>query len=466
MSATKHSTAGFRRITRGSPVRLAAFIAGVVLASLLITWINQDIGWQMGRLEEEFSAIESERFYVAVHMRMSVRKLNTSLLDYHLIGAEADRRAFLTNAKELKDWLSGQKSLVDTPGEERIIGELELAYAHYLEFANTVVASAEKKDRRPAAFAQAYRTAQAQSRPLLLLCDQLLEMQRRAFDSFLYDSQKTMRSLHRLLRISLGLLFGLAAALVVLAYRGMIAPLRRRLSESEAIILRQEKLASLGVLAAGVAHEIRNPLTAIKLRLFSFKKALPPELAGHEDARVIGEEINRLDRIVKDFLQFARPSEPALARTSALRILEDVVSLLKPSLEKSAIHLRVDALESSWLCADAHQLEQVLINIVQNAADSIGRNGTITLRLQRTTAQLAAGTQHAVILQVIDTGRGIPPEIENRLFDPFFSTKDGGTGLGLAIAARIVEKHGGVLRYRTTINQGTTFELVLPRLDD
>jgi signal transduction histidine kinase len=114
--------------------------------------------------------------------------------------------------------------------------------------------------------------------------------------------------------------------------------------------------------------------------------------------------------------------------------------------------------------ADAQQLKQVLINLIQNSAENIGRNGTVTLRMHAGTAELNGRMRPATILVVEDTGKGIPPEVEMRLFDPFFTTKDGGTGLGLAISARIVEKHGGVLRYETKLNRGTTFEVVMPEV--
>jgi signal transduction histidine kinase len=107
----------------------------------------------------------------------------------------------------------------------------------------------------------------------------------------------------------------------------------------------------------------------------------------------------------------------------------------------------------------------VLINLIQNAAESIGRNGAITLRARSKLMPLAGHATPAVILEVIDTGKGIPPKVQERLFDPFFTTKEAGAGLGLSIAARIVEKHGGALQYQTEVNRGTTFGIVLPRVE-
>jgi signal transduction histidine kinase len=112
---------------------------------------------------------------------------------------------------------------------------------------------------------------------------------------------------------------------------------------------------------------------------------------------------------------------------------------------------------------DGGQIQQVLINLVQNAADSIGRDGVISLRSRCEAKHAGNGVPPIVVLEVSDSGHGIPPEVEKRLFDPFFSTKPGGTGLGLSIAACIVEKHGGSLRYQTRVNHGATFGIFLPQ---
>jgi signal transduction histidine kinase len=116
--------------------------------------------------------------------------------------------------------------------------------------------------------------------------------------------------------------------------------------------------------------------------------------------------------------------------------------------------------------ADTQQLRQVLINLVQNAADGIGREGTITLSARQGASAAGRGAKAMVRIEVADDGAGIPPEVEPRLFDPFFSTKEGGTGLGLPIAARILEKHGGIIEYVTHPGRGTTFSIVLPKESD
>jgi signal transduction histidine kinase len=128
--------------------------------------------------------------------------------------------------------------------------------------------------------------------------------------------------------------------------------------------------------------------------------------------------------------------------------------------------LKLDDPDPVTVYADAQQIKQVLINLIKNSAESIEHNGTIALRVRRGTAEFDGRTRPAAILTVADSGKGISPQVEARLFDPFFTTKDGGTGLGLAISARIVEKHRGVLRYETELNRGTTFEIVLPSIEN
>jgi len=289
--------------------------------------------------------------------------------------------------------------------------------------------------------------------------------ERAGSNEFVEDSYAALGVLQQLLTalVALVLIFGFTATSLI--YRVKIAPLRAQLVESRAIIERQEKLASLGTLAAGVAHEIRNPLTAINVRLHSLKRTLVRGSSEHEDATVIDQEIQRLDRIVRDFLHFARPAEPRPVTITAGSLFSRVQGLLGSQLEKASIRLNLAPSPALWIRVDPQQIEQVLINLIQNAAESIGGEGTITLRARSTLIPRAARATPGIILEVIDTGKGISLKVQERLFDPFFTTKQAGTGLGLSIAARIVEKHGGVLQYQTEVDRGTTFGIVLPRAD-
>jgi signal transduction histidine kinase len=468
-SGTSGFTGGLQRTTWTSPpwqARVVGFALAVLAFAFLMVRIDSNIWQAQGHLKEGFAAIKTEKFYFGVNFRVKLRKVSDSLLDYHLSGNPTDLENFRQEAQQLKSWLQINQAGFMAPSEREAFAKLE---ASYIGFLDRVEPSPLVDGSSPAGrphFAATYEGLKQDYQPVLDACDVVLQSERRAFDAFLQKSDGALLSLQRLFLLSLILLVALAGALALLVYRGMIAPLRAQLNESQALIARQEKLASLGALGTGVAHEIRNPLTAIKFRLFSLQKALPPEFADNEDARTISEELNRLDRIVKDFLEFARPSEPELVRIPAERMLQDVHDLMKSELEQAAIALKLQVLQPAWLFADTYQLKQVLINLIQNSADSIGKDGVITLGLKTGAGAFAGSDRSAAILSVTDTGKGITAEVQKRLFDPFFTTKEGGTGLGLAIAARLVEKHGGILRYKTEVNRGTTFEIVLPGTEE
>ncbi len=458
----KHATHGLAGVTGRNPavrLRVAGLCLTALLGSLLVLWASRTTWGRMRSLEGEFSGLKAANFYFGVEVRADVQRLNETLLRFRLRGDTNDAEAFRSQAQDFKEWLGKNGPNLATPPEREFYRQARMAYDDYLAESLPLLQGSRGwlKSTRAREFQSSYEKVQVQSRRLLDLCDRFIVNQRSSFGGLLARSQATLAQFQQLLQISLALVLALAAALVVLVYRGMIAPLRHQLTETQAEVARQEKLASLGVLAAGVAHEIRNPLTAIKFRLFSLKNTLPPDMAENEDATVIGSEITRLERIVRDFLQFARPSEPEMVEVPVRRMLREVAELLRPQLEKDLIALELEDSEDAWVRADTQQIRQVLINLIRNSADSIERNGVIVLRLRRRGVS-------AVVVEVADNGKGIPAEVRKRLFDPFFTTKEGGTGLGLPIAARIVERHGGELRYQTELKRGTTFSIVLPRI--
>ena len=197
-------------------------------------------------------------------------------------------------------------------------------------------------------------------------------------------------------------------------------------------------------------------------RLYTLQSRLAEGSVEHNDAVVIQSEINRLDQILKDFQRLARPPEPRLASIKVDDLLREVQELMEPLLKEQSIQLKRELTHDVELSADPQQLKQVLLNLVQNAAESIGENGQITLRSRRDTLLLRGERTDVVVIEVEDNGAGIPLDVQERLFDPFFSTKENGTGLGLAIAARIIDRHEGALVFETEQGRGTTFGIVLP----
>lgn len=252
----------------------------------------------------------------------------------------------------------------------------------------------------------------------------------------------------------------LSAALASLAAVALQnSRLYARVFQSEATLRKNEQLTTLGLLAAEIAHEIRNPLTVLKLLYGQLGLEFPPDDPRRTDLRVIGEKLDQLEAIVSRVLNFAQ----APARLHSLWPLADIVAdtlvLVRLKLTQAKIQIHFAA-PPRPLLVDAHkgQLQQVLLNLILNATHAMPAGGGISLRL---TGDPAA-TPPLATLDVCDTGPGIPPEIRARIFDSFLSGRSGGTGLGLAIARRIMLDHHGDIALLETGPAGTTLRLTLP----
>ena len=448
----------------GIKLRLTIFISTIALLLMVIAW-TAHVAWQrIGELHEKFALVQSKSFQNADHLQQTILGLNILVLRYATYRDPADWTNFDQTSTELGRWI-GRQQPISSPQEERLLlNQIKAAYTNYVaaaEAIHTKIYGMHVSLIR----VEEFTDFEKRSKGILDLGFKLAQVHQNTLDAFQSQTTQSLEILQALVLGSLILLLVVGAWLSVVVYRDMIAPLKVQLVESRQRLERQEKLVSLGMLAAGVAHEIRNPLTAIKAWLFMQQKRLKPGTPEHDDANLIAGEINRLERIVKDFLQFARPSEPQFVVVPAEQTLSEVEKLMKPQLEKSNIKLALDGVVPAQIRIDPGQIKQVLINLIQNAADSIGKDGAITLRARLDEKRLHDRQTRVVILEVADTGKGIPPEVEKRLFDPFFTTKDAGTGLGLPIAARIVEKHDGALQYQTQAGRGTTFGIILPRIE-
>jgi signal transduction histidine kinase len=449
-------------VSGGIKLRLAAFILAIAGMVGLIAWTAQSAWRRSGELRDRLTAVQLKSFQIADHLQQTILELNNSVLRYGVYQDTNDWRHFTRTSKQLDDWIDAERPVLTTQKEKQILDLINTNYDYYMDAARAIEAKIRNSGRATPSLAD-FTDFERQSQHLLKLGFQLAGAHGESMDTFLADSNKALNYLRLLLVTSLGLLLLAGGGLAVVVYGELIAPLKIKLVENQALINRQEKLASLGMLAAGLAHEIRNPLTAIKAWLFLQQKHFPPGSPEEADAAVIAAELNHLERIVRDVLLFARPSEPHLATIRADEPLRQVQALLAPELAKSRIQLVCEEGAAPAIRVDPQQLQQVLINLIQNAAESIGREGTVTLRTRQDLKRVGEKMAEVVVLEVADTGKGIAPEVEKRLFDPFFTTKESGTGLGLSIAARILEKHGGALQYQTQVNRGTTFGIVLPK---
>ena len=440
--------------------RLSLFCGFIIALIVLIGWSGA-IAWQdLGALRSRFTSAQFESFRIAGQLQSSVVGLGSAFLAYEVSGEDSDWQQFQHDSHALDTWIDLQRAALKTDDEKRALDDINAEYDRYLAVAQSIH---REHSEQTAPVKSRVQQLDAAARQMLALGARLAEAHRRALGDFLGESQRSLQKLEAL--VGLGCLVMLAGVAwgARVTFREVIAPLRTQLIETQALAARHEKLSSLGVLAAGVAHEIRNPLTALKTRVFTLRKKLAPNAPALEDAETIDQEIDRLDRIVGDFLLFARPGDPQLAAVAPHALLCEVRELLAPEMAKSEIALVVaSGRETPSLQADAHQLKQVLINLVRNSAESIGRKGSITLRARPDRVSLQGRPRDATVLEVQDTGSGIPAEVQERLFDPFFTTKPAGTGLGLSIAMRILERHGGTLQFQTVPGSGTTFGIVLP----
>ncbi len=232
------------------------------------------------------------------------------------------------------------------------------------------------------------------------------------------------------------------------------------LQESRQQVAQAEKMALVGKLAAGVAHSIRNPLTSVKMRLFSLERSLTLSPVQQEDFEVISEEIRHLDTIIRNFLEFSRPPKLRMQRVSPSEVVDMTLQLLRHRLDSCGVEVRRDTDTSlPEVDADPEQLKEVLVNLIVNACDAMPDGGLITIR--ETMGDLG-GREHMAVITVADNGPGIPPSVRDDIFKPFFSTKEEGTGLGLSIANRIMSEHGGWIHLKSSGQGGTTFLLALP----
>ncbi len=397
--------------------------------------------------------------------------------------------------RSFEDWLKKARQFLVTEKERALLNELESKYIRFAQSRDDVIAKYATGDSHGGF--ELHKKIRVQFFSIMGLCNQFQNITQERIT----EARRVMRT--RIQIINVLTVLGLVAALmtsIILAYillNDVLEPIRQLATKTDdgeptpfmkdeikALRVRfqlmkdnvdqaktklkwshehlelAEKWAMVGKLAAGVAHSVRNPLTSVKMRLFSLDRTLALDAGQREDFEVITEEIAHIDTILGNFLEFSRPPKLKMQRVSPSDVVDMAVQLLRHRLESQdvVVHIRRES-GLPEVQADPDQLKEVFVNLFVNACEAMVDSGVITItELEKD----VPGVGRVAVIKLHDTGPGIPEHLREDLFRPFFSTKEEGTGLGLSIAARIVAEHGGALEIESQNGQGTTFIISLP----
>ncbi|WP_430785755.1 ATP-binding protein [Virgibacillus flavescens] len=225
--------------------------------------------------------------------------------------------------------------------------------------------------------------------------------------------------------------------------------------EAEEMMIRSEKMSVAGQLAAGIAHEIRNPLTSLK----GFMQLLQAGVNRKEEYyKIMIDEIEKMENITSELLFISKPLTNNKKEEIVEVMVHEIVSLLLPQARLKNVDIKWERQSKHFVNCDRSQIKQVLINIVKNAIEAMGAKGTIAINIWT--------ENEKVIIAIIDDGLGIPEEVIHKLGEPFFTTKKSGTGLGLMITNQILEKHNGKLQIERNPDKGSTFKIILPLISE
>ena len=261
----------------------------------------------------------------------------------------------------------------------------------------------------------------------------------------------------------------------------------RDLRDSQERLILSEKLASLGTMAAGMAHEIKNPLVSLRTFTQLLQQKWDDKEFREKFSSIIPHEIERINRIAESLLKFGRPMKPEFSRVDVNSLLEEVLLLFESECKKANVRVTKKLAQLPEISGDAGQLSQAFVNIIKNAIEAMAEKGGDlivktdvgeVIKLGKINArqgvkkgeEMVWGEEEelvkptpVVFIEVTDSGEGIPEENLKSLFDPFFTTKMTGTGMGLPITLRIIEEHKGSIKVRSKAGNGTTFIITLPQ---
>jgi len=472
-------------------VLLTALILTTLAGALVTLWHNESTDALLGSLIEKNVA----SFHAAEELESSLLRQKGYLTYYFLDGDPDWLKEMDQNHRAFEEWLEKARKSAYTEAMGELLQQIDSSYHSYI-LARQKVINLYQEGKRPEG-AKMHWEVRRQFTDLISLCQRYKVIHEYTIARVRTESKARAKFINA---FALGAMPVVAVLGVLLAYiliKQILQPIRQlalktapanpgaplpdevkalskrvysliedmdqaqsELEQTQEHLLQSGKWAMVGKLAAGVAHSIRNPLTSVKMRLFSMERTLKLTPPQREDFEVISEEIRHIDTIVRNFLEFSRPPKLKMQCLSPSEVVDNALVLLRYRLESYGVavkQLRQGSLPEIW--GDPDQLKEVLANLLINACEVMVNGGSITIQEE---VQTVPGLGRAAVIRVSDNGPGIPEPIQEQVFQPFFSTKEEGTGLGLAIAARIIGDHGGRLALESNVNEGATFIITLP----
>ena len=418
-------------------------------------------------------------------------------LSYYFLDGDPDWLRQLGEYRQVfKERLKKAHSLVETDRQKETLDRIESEYVQYIAVKDQVISHYTEGARE--AGARLHKGVRNRFFKILDLCENYKDLHAKKIQRLRDESYSQARNLRFIAGTAMFIVLFVGLLLAFVLINHILAPLRRltleaggkselgdsddevsslsrsvrglirnvdytqiELEKSRETLLQAEKMASVGKLAAGMAHSIRNPLTSVKMRLFSLGRTLNLSFGQKDDFEVISEEIRHIDTIVQNFLEFSRPPRLKMQRVSPSDVVDLVLQLLQHRLESYNVEVEVCRENGplSEIQADPEQLKEVLVNLIENACEAMDGGGEIVITEEE------IHTDHlrpVITIRVADNGPGIKRTILEKVLHPFFTTKEEGTGLGLSIASRIIEEHGGTLILTSKEGEGTDFVITLP----
>lgn len=390
------------------------------------------------------------------------------------------------------------KSLVKEPWEKNAVVQVESKYRHYVTSKDKVIALYKSGEVEKGA--ALHKEVRQHFFEILELCEQFKLFHKNKIADAIKISQEESNYLRYVALMAIITVVILSLLINYIFARHILAPIRelaaaaggpedsklpvnevvalkqsvhgliedaeqthQALQQSRETLMQSEKMALIGKLAAGTSHSIRNPLTSVKMRLFSLNRSCNFTKLQQEDFNVISDEIKQINKIVENFLEFSRPPRLKMKKMSPSIVVDSALYLLEQRLKSYHVTTRLvrhRPLSDTFI--DPEQLKEVIVNIIINACEAMNKSGLIIIHEEE---DYVEPLKKVAVIRIIDDGEGIPQEVKEQIFNPFFTTKDEGTGLGLSIAFNIINEHGGWLDVSSEEGQGASFVITLPIKD-